>query len=1152
MSFDFRSHGWMRVLITVLVVAAMSVWAMGQISASSGAIQGTVTDPTGAVVSNATVTVSSASGANLSKKTSAEGLFVFPLMDPGTYSVVVEAPGFKKVSYPDVKVQITQVTALPIQLQVGAENTEVTVESAAAPAVNVTNATLGETVDSRMVSELPLPTRNFVGLLAMNPATSSDLPQASGSGRGSATVFVAGQRGTFNNLVINGIDANNLGNNNFTNVPIPSPDTIEEFRVQTSMYDASQGKSSGGNIDLVTKSGTAKYHGEVYEFFRNEALNANGWFFNHNKAKKPILRQNQYGGNFGGPVPGLGKTFFFGSWQGTKQLNGLAGAVTGPWPVIPASRSQADIESAFKMTPGSLDPVTLKLLQAKGNHDGFLIPSGTGAAAGSFGTIAESAPQRWNDNQFNANVDHWFGGKHHLSGKFFWANGQLLDPLGGEGSGSLGSGETRPFKNRVLSLDHTWVISTNLVNEFRAGYTRNISAINATDPLKVGDIGMNKFNSAIFPGIPLLFTDDLGPSFGGITTNDDQASTANTFDFADTLAYTHGAHAMRIGVETRRYQINLFNNFASRGFLHYTSFQNFLTGNIFDAFVGTGITDRGFRARDIAGFYQDDWKIRRNLSLNLGVRWDYMGPSTDVRNRLGNFDPSRLDAATLASGGPGLLNGFILPAAANFGAIKGTPGVSPSTLLGNDYNNFAPRVGFAWDPWGDGKTAVRGGYGMYFIRISNQMLLQLITAAPFFQLSRVIGPPPGTVTMSNPFPALPVPSQFPIFPATPKLTGFSASGAPLFDQPLITLNPFERDMRTPYTQNWNFTIERDLGAGYTMQLGYVGTKGTRLLYSRQVNQAELANAQNPIRGVTSNSTTNISARVPVVGFSSGGLNEVTDEGMSHYNALIAAVNKRIGALSLQANYTWSKSLDNNSGSDTQDLGSTPGNQLDLSQAQGLSNFDRRHRGQVSYSYEVPFFKSGMLHKALGGWSVGGLTVYQTGRPITFACSSCNSNNLFGNSGMMPDLVGDLNALMKTGSPEHYVDSGTSMFNTGILANPTTYTAGQSVSGLNVFGGPGNQTYTIGPAASAKGQFFGTLRRNPGPRGPNQQQWNMYVSKSIPLREGVNFVFRSEFFNLFNHPSFNAPLATFGPSTFGRITSTQSDPRIIQFAAKVNF
>src|SRR5260370_12714369 len=316
--------------------------------------------------------------------------------------------------------------------------------------------------------------------------------------------------------------------------------------------------------------------------------------------------------------------------------------------------------------------------------------------------------------------------RDRISERFFFANTSTADPLGGEGAGNLGSGQTTPVDNRLASLSWTYTVTSNVVNEARVGFNRITQQVLATEPATVSQIGMSRFNSSVFPGIPLFITNDIFPAFGGISTNNDQASVNNTFNFADTIAWTRGKHTLRGGFEYRRYQINLFNNFASRGFLSFNTLRNFLTGNIQQAFVGTVITDRGFRARDASAYFQDDWKLARRLTLNLGVRYDYLGPSTDVKDRLGNFDPSRLDAATLANGGPGLLNGFILPAGANFGAIQGTPGVDRSTLLSNSPHNFAPRVGFAWDVKGDGKTAIRGGYGLYYVRISNQTLLQLI------------------------------------------------------------------------------------------------------------------------------------------------------------------------------------------------------------------------------------------------------------------------------------------------------------------------------------------------------------------------------------------------------------------------------------------
>ncbi len=313
------------------------------------------------------------------------------------------------------------------------------------------------------------------------------------------------------------------------------------------------------------------------------------------------------------------------------------------------------------------------------------------------------------------------------------------------------------------------------MNEARLGFNRIVTGIVAPDPATVQQIGMTRFNQSVFPGIPYIVTLDPIPNFGGISTNYDQAGYSNTINYFDTLAYSRGAHTFRFGFEARQYQVNLFNNFASRGFLEYNSFADFLTSNILEEFVGTGQTYRDFRAHDLSAFAQDDWKVTPRLTLNLGLRYDYLSPSTDRRDRLGNFDPSRLDQTALSVGGPGLLNGFVLPAGASFGSIKGTPGVSDSTFTIANNLNFAPRVGFAFDPKGDGKTAIRGGYGIYYVRISNQTLLQLLTAAPFFQLSAIVSP--GT-TNANPFPNLPLPRSFRFSPASRRMVDCRQTALP--------------------------------------------------------------------------------------------------------------------------------------------------------------------------------------------------------------------------------------------------------------------------------------------------------------------------------------------------------------------------------------
>src|SRR6266436_7446219 len=378
--------------VAAFVLSTCSVSPLrAQITSQTGAVRLTVTDTKGGSIENAKVTLESPVSAPVIKETAGDGVVVFPLVAPGKYKVTVEQAGFRRSVIDPVIVSITEVDNLRVTLEVGEVTTEVLVSGEAAPTVNTSNSTLGETLTGDVVGSLPLSTRNFLFLLGNNAGTSASLPDATAAGRGATpTFFVAGQRGTANNLVINGIDSNNLGNNNFGNVPIPAPDSLEEFRVQTSLYDASQGKTSGGNINVLTKSGTSAYHGELYEFFRNDVLNANDFFRNKGGQPRPVLKQNQFGGNLGGPVPKLKETFWFVSYEGTRQLNGAspASSISSQFPIIPASRNQADIDTAFGLAPGSLNPVALALLNLKGQFGGFLVPTGQGTPGGGrFGLI---------------------------------------------------------------------------------------------------------------------------------------------------------------------------------------------------------------------------------------------------------------------------------------------------------------------------------------------------------------------------------------------------------------------------------------------------------------------------------------------------------------------------------------------------------------------------------------------------------------------------------------------------------------------------------------------------------------------------------------------------------------------------------------------
>src|SRR5260370_11379900 len=356
-----RSRNWGSTAIFVVLLLVMTIPGWAQITSQTGAVRVVVSDPSGETIGEAEVTLASAVGTTVNKQTTGDGSVVFPLVDPGEYKLTVEKAGFRRALVNNVAVRVTEVANLTIAMELGEVTVEITVSADAVETVETTNATRGGVLTGDVLRNLPLSTRNFADLLDLNAGTSAPLQDPTRAGHGAPVVFVAGQRGTNNNLVINGTDANNLGNNNLGNVPIPSPDSLEEFRVQTSLYDASQGKTSGGNINVLTRGGTNSFHGEAFDYLRNDAFKANSFFFNKGGIPRPVLKQNQFGGNFGGPIPKLHDTFFFGSYQGTRQSNGVAGGISTTLPVLPASRDQASIETAFGLAPGSLDPGALEL-----------------------------------------------------------------------------------------------------------------------------------------------------------------------------------------------------------------------------------------------------------------------------------------------------------------------------------------------------------------------------------------------------------------------------------------------------------------------------------------------------------------------------------------------------------------------------------------------------------------------------------------------------------------------------------------------------------------------------------------------------------------------------------------------------------------------
>ena len=1174
----YRTIGTLAILA---VMSQFSAWA--QISSSTGAIQGTVTDPQNSAIASAQVTLTNVDTATtLGSTTQGNGAFVFPLLAPGKYNIRIQAAGFESADLIGVIVEITKVTSANAKLKIGQVSTITTVTEAA-ETVDTRTATTGDVITGTQIRNIPLPTRNFLDLAALQAGVSARIQSAATVGRGAPILDVAGSRATSNNFVLDGVDANSFGSNSLSTVPIPNPDAVGEFRVSTSLYDASQGRGSGGNINVVLRSGTDHYHGGIFEFYRSNDLNANDFFANSQGKPIPVLLQNQFGGQVGGPVPKLKDTFWFVSYQGTRQKNGVSSLISGAEAVLPTVRTAATLGAAFNISPSLIDPVAVNILNQKGQFGGSLYPSGScqGVAGctgpGSVGLLVLSYPTIYNEDQVAVSADRTLFRNNHLGGQFFYANVTQFAPTGG--GVTLGQGQNSPVKNKHAAITDTHTFSAHLINEFRGGFTNIKSSTLGTENVNVGDIGMSKWDANLYPGIPALSITGL-LSFGGIGVNSFQSGGNTSITIADTLSWTKGKHTLRLGIENRRYAWNVDNEYGTRGSISFPDFASFLTGTPNRLQVDVGSFQRNYRAQDVVGFAQDDYHFSKTLTLNLGVRYDYLGFPYDLNGKVGNFDPSLVSAACIAAGGGNCVQaGFISPS-----SLKGlgTPGVSNTTLLNDNKKNFAPRIGFAWDALGNGKLAVRGGYGIFYVRTSGQTLLQLIASPPWVQQYLASGTAVvGSKVLANPWPAgLPLPSQFPILPVIGQFNGkYTSAGAPIFvnadGSPGVSqsLYGFTRGLVTPYVQQYNLTVQYQLPKGWIVETGYLGSRGIHLLVEPSLNQALLVNSSNPLvynnsliaasgqtAGVTvsQNSNANASIRVPVPGFSASGLNLVTNQGYSRYNGFILSANHAFSnTFQFKMNYTFSRSTDNDSGPTGSDLDSFSNNQLLPATNRGVSDFNQAHRLVFTGVWDLPGPKTGLLGHTVGGWGLSGVYTLQSGLP--FSITSTTGAGLAG-------LNGSVTVRANSGSCSSYTNPGTTQQNLSNYVNAACFAAvpnlpaGTVLTNSTPQEGSGSGSYVIGnngvAGDSGVGSVFGIIGRNVL-KGPAEQRFDLSLTKKVNLPflgERGNLQFRAEAFKLFNNAIFSNPAANISvASTFGHITSTvDGTGRILQLALKLSF
>jgi hypothetical protein len=1147
----------------LLLLGILSLFSAAQ-NASTGAISGIITDPSGALVAHADVTVTNtATGDSRNAQSQANGEFSIQLLSPGPYNVQLIAAGFRTWNATDVNVVVTETAALRVRLQVGARGESVTVTGAETQ-LQTESAQLGSVTDTHEIESLPLVSRNYLQIVGLNPGVSAEITNAADLGRGNSSLASAGDGFSANgsttndnDFQMNGVEVNdNFGAGLFTGgIPIPNPDTLEEFKVLTGQYDAANGRNGGAVVDVLTKTGTNAIHGSVFEFFRNDDLNANEWFNKMNGQPRQVLKQNQFGFTIGGPII-KNKLLYFGSYQGTRQRNGMSTgcAVTALVPPLTDDRSPAGLGAVLGGQRGAIqnllggvgpavasdgsniNPVALTVLQMKGPDGGYLIPTPQTIAAGPYsdtqGSASFSQACPFTEDQFMTNFDYSRTAKSRIQGRFFFANSTATQTIPSPNLGSYGVpgfpyGLISNFRN--ASITHTYTIKPNLLNQFEFGFNHSFAEKVQGELFSWSDIGATVPSFAnSMPGIAIA-----GVGLGGYGQTAPFAQ--DTFVVEDSLAWTRGRESLRFGGGFTKNQTNEA-NFQYFGAGDYLSFADFALGldaaNNGTAAAGApysneyldlalpGILGRHFRYWDGNMYVQDDIKATSRLTVNVGLRFEHLGDFSEAQGRntglnLNLINPNPPTAGTLA--------GYIVPS--NY---PGTPptGVTQGSnefgISGTGQNTVEPRVGFAWQMPPSKHVVVRGGYGLFRSRMDGTGLIQSLTAQPWASVVLNEGTQNYAATLQNPIPQA--------IPSFPSWTPYSPTTNATFQGPAQNYQP-------SVWQRYSLGVQTEVANNWIADIGYVGGHGTKLFENVYVDQAAL------VSPLSANTLANIPQRVPYIGWNPAGLLLNENGGEAFYNGLQASLNKHFShGFNFLASYTWARDLTDTQGGVVGGGfgGSIFGDQFTARQTNyGPEGFIRPQRFVLSYSYDLPHPANlaSLAGEALGGWSVSGVTTLQNGHRLT--ATLANPNNAYGIPYDRPDYTPGC-ALGEPGSVQNKVNN---YFSANCFTPPP------------VIGSDG--------LASAFGNApIGNIS------GPGEVDFDFGVAKNFKFKfpaEGSNLQFRSEFFNLFNHPMFADPntACTLGAASpgeapclgagFGQITGpTVVAPRVIQFALKWMF
>ena len=1135
--------------------------SLGQ-TASTGAVVGTALDPSGAALPGVVLRLVKEGGGERTSATSdGNGRYWFLLLPPGEYALEASVRDFEPISLLGINIHVTETLRLDLHLRLATRVERVNVSSNPLT-VQADSSALGRVVNENAVGDLPLVTRNFAQIASLSPGVSSGVYNAGELGLGGTAlsqiaqsndgIYVHGARSYDNNFQLDGISTSDVQGSaaGSGGIPIPNPDSIQEFKVQTGLYDAAYGRYGGANVSVVTKTGSNNFHGTVFEFLRNDFLNANDFFLNRTGQQRPALKQNQFGFALGGPIK-KDKLLFFGSYQGTRQINGIAAgqsriACTADLtePPLTNDRSAAALGKMFggmsgaqggvaiKSDGSNINPVALTLLNMKLSDGAFLIPTPqtVDPAKPLFqqGFSAFTDPCHFNEDQVSTNLDYMVQPNNKIAARFFLANDDETVTFPGNGLNPSGNipGFRSPSDSRfiVFSLADTYTFHNAWLNEARVGYVRTRTGTEATTPFSWSDVGVAEgemSNNNDLPSLRILGSVSMASGFP-------RTIAQNSFTFSDSLSFVRGVHSVRLGGAVIRLQDNV--NLVGLGsFMRFLSWPDFLLGlsaagngtgfsNVFASFDDFGLTTREYRVWEGAAFAQDDWRLKKSLTLNIGVRYERLGQFADQLGRNSSFDIAKADPNPPPAGSAA---GYVV--ASNFSGVLPPGVVRAHNQFGNygaGQNTIAPRIGLAWQPLpGSGRLVLRAGYGIYYSRPTGQAFYQNLFGAPFSVFRLNAGAANAGATLQAPFAQpFPTPESFPFFPAY----------SPTSSTTIYSIAP---DFQPAVIQQYSVNVQAELYRGWLLEVGFVGARGTHLVRQRSLNQALSASQSDPIRGVTENTVANIPSRVPIPGVPPDSLQEMESEGSSWYNGLEASLTKRLGhGFQFLASYTFSKTLD----TDGADINSTSsGNALTLgdqnspSQRWGRASFDRTHRFVFSETWSLPIPSAGTLRQVLGGWDLAAVVTIQSGSALTI--SDTNATNVFGISEDRAQLNG-------TCPKSQLVMGGSTQSKLGGYFNAACFTSPPIIGADGIGTGFGN---------SATGLVD----------GPGQANLDLALSKMVGLRwpvENGSLQFRAEFYNALNHPQFSNPDTNFTSPTFGVISSTAVNARVGQLALKYAF